>query len=150
MSRVGYQARGMHWASAGLLQLRHTACTRNRRRGSFAVVRRGTRRSDGAAFALKFIDKSSLRTGDEAMLKSETSVLKQVQHPNVIALHEIFHLPTQLVLVMELVTGGEMLQRLRRLRAYSERDAMRCVHTRGVSGRGAPPRGRVVHAADIC
>ena len=38
--------------------------------GSFAVVKKGIRKRDGAAFAVKFIDKTALKKDDEAMLVS--------------------------------------------------------------------------------
>lgn len=38
--------------------------------GSFAVVKKGIRKRDGAAFAVKYIDKTALKKDDEAMLVS--------------------------------------------------------------------------------
>jgi|EP01043_Picozoa_sp_COSAG02_P017141 hypothetical protein len=38
--------------------------------GSFAVVKKGIRKSDGAEFAVKFIDKTALKKDDETMLVS--------------------------------------------------------------------------------
>lgn len=40
------------------------------RSGSFAVVKKGIRKTDGARFAVKFIDKTALKADDEAMLVS--------------------------------------------------------------------------------
>ena len=40
------------------------------RSGSFAVVKKGIRKTDGAQFAVKFIDKTALKADDEAMLVS--------------------------------------------------------------------------------
>ena len=40
------------------------------RSGSFAVVKKGIRKKDGAQFAVKFIDKTALKADDEAMLVS--------------------------------------------------------------------------------
>ena len=40
------------------------------RSGSFAVVKKGIRKTDGAQFAIKFIDKTALEEDDEAMLVS--------------------------------------------------------------------------------
>lgn len=57
--------------------------------GSFAVVKKGIRKADGASFAIKYIDKTVLKADDEAMLESECAVLKQVNHPNIVRLFEI-------------------------------------------------------------
>ena len=43
--------------------------------GSFATVKKGIRKTDGAVFAIKFIDKTALKKDDEAML---VSVLQSV------------------------------------------------------------------------
>jgi serine/threonine protein kinase len=96
--------------------------------GSFAVVKKGIRKTDGAQFAVKYIDKTSLKADDEAMLESECAVLKEVNHPNVVRLFEIYYTQDQLILVMEFVDGGEMLEKLKQAERYNETDAANTVH----------------------
>lgn len=117
--------------------------------GSFAVVHKGTRKSDGKEYAVKFIDKTALSQDDAGMLESECAVLRAVGHPNTIMLYEIFHTKAKLILVMELVTGGEMLDKLRKEEQYTERDAALTVgkiaealaylHERGIAHRDLKP-----------
>ena len=96
--------------------------------GSFAVVKKGIRKTDGAEFAIKYIDKTVLKKDDEAMLESECAVLKQVNHPNIVRLFEIYYTPEKLILVMEFVDGGEMLEKLKEAERYNEMDAAQTVH----------------------
>ena len=91
--------------------------------GAFAIVRKGISKKDGRAYAIKYIDKVQLKEEDTEMLKSECEVLKSVRHPNVVRLFEIYDTPKELILVMEFVAGGEMLDKLKALGTYSEAEA---------------------------
>ena len=43
-------------------------------------------------------------------------MLKSVRHPNVLELYEIFYTPTQVILVTDLATGGELYDKILELR----------------------------------
>ena len=47
----------------------------------------------------------------------------RVQHPNIVGLHEIFDTKDKLYIVMEFISGGEMLEQIVHRGHYSERDA---------------------------
>lgn len=47
----------------------------------------------------------------------------QVQHPNCISLYAVYITPRKVYLVTELVTGGELLDRVTEKGNYSEKDA---------------------------
>ena len=110
--------------------------------GNYATVRKGVCKKTGDVFAIKFIDKTKLETEDMDMLASECAVLKAVKHTNCITLHEIFASPKQLVLVLELATGGEMLDRITELGNYSESKASE-------TAKGALQGLAYLHAAGI-
>jgi serine/threonine protein kinase len=135
-------------------------------RGSFAVVKKGIRKSDGAVFAFKFIDRTALKGDDEAMLQSECAVLKEVHHPNIVRLFEIYSAADTLVLVMEFVDAGEMLEKLKVQERYCEADAantveriavaLKYIHAKGIAHRDLKPEnlllthtGEVVKIADF-
>lgn len=59
-------------------------------------------RVKGVEFALKIIDKSKC-AGKEHMIENEVSILRSVQHPNIIRLVAEHDTPSELYLVMELV-----------------------------------------------
>ena len=118
-------------------------------RRAVAQVHRARKKAGGEEVAIKSIDKSVLKGTDVKMLASECAVLKQVSHPNCIRLTEIFSTPSKLVLVMELVTGGEMLDRMRGRETYTEKDAAQIVkkiaeglaylHSLGIAHRDLKP-----------
>ena len=54
----------------------------------------------------------------------EVSILKLCQgHPNVIRLHEVFTDELHVYLVMELMRGGELLDRLKKRHSFTEAEA---------------------------
>jgi len=50
-------------------------------------------------------------------------ILLKIEHPNIIKLLDLFDTPEKLYLVMELVTGGELFDRIVEREQYSESDA---------------------------
>ncbi|XP_022086203.1 serine/threonine-protein kinase DCLK1-like isoform X2 [Acanthaster planci] len=95
--------------------------------GNFAVVKECLNRSSKNEFALKIINKRKC-IGKEKMIQSEVSILRQVQHPNIIRLIEEFDTPSELFLVMELVKGGDLFDAITSATKYTERDAGCMVH----------------------
>ncbi|KAJ3599444.1 hypothetical protein NHX12_033407 [Muraenolepis orangiensis] len=60
---------------------------------------------------------------DKKIVRTEIGVLLRLSHPNIIRLKEIFETETNITLVLELVTGGELFDRIVERGYYSERDA---------------------------
>jgi len=90
--------------------------------GAFSQVRLAESKEDGQMYAVKIIDKKALK-GKEDSLENEIRVLKRLKHPNIVALLEVFEDKTKVFLVMELVTGGELFDRIVEKGSYSEKDA---------------------------
>ncbi|XP_038072890.1 calcium/calmodulin-dependent protein kinase type IV-like [Patiria miniata] len=88
-------------------------------RGATSVVLRCTQVGTDKAHAVKVIKK----TVDQKVVKTETDILLKLQHPNIIRLKEIFETDEKLFLVLELVTGGELFDRIVTQGYYSEKDA---------------------------
>lgn len=76
--------------------------------------------------AIKCIFTKTLK-GKTQSLANEISVLRKLKHPNIVRLLEIFDNATQVCLVMELVTGGELFDRILEKGQYTERDASEVV-----------------------
>ena len=103
--------------------------------GNFAKVVLATLKADrgvaatklkaGQEVAIKVMKKPSSRSAVErlAMLRAEVEILRSMNHPNVVTLYEVFESQTKLYLVMELLTGGELFDRIVGMGKYSEEDA---------------------------
>jgi serine/threonine protein kinase len=69
--------------------------------GAFSEVKRAIQRKTGESYAIKVIDRHKC-AGKENMIQSEISILKKVQHENIIQLYELFETETKIYLVMQL------------------------------------------------
>ncbi|XP_037925477.1 calcium/calmodulin-dependent protein kinase type 1 isoform X2 [Hermetia illucens] len=91
--------------------------------GAFSEVRLAeSRENPGQLFAVKIIDKKALK-GKEDSLENEIKVLRRLTHPNIVQLLETYEDKTKVYLVMELVTGGELFDRIVEKGSYTEKDA---------------------------
>lgn len=91
--------------------------------GSFATVKLALEIANGKKWAIKIIKRSALTVDDAESLKSEMTVIQKLNHPNIVAVHEIFDAPHFCYIVMECMTGGEMFDRIISKEHYSEAEA---------------------------
>lgn len=74
--------------------------------GQFAVVKKCREKSTGQQFAAKFIKKrrtkSSRRGVSREDIEREVGILKEIRHPNVITLHDVYENKTDVILILEL------------------------------------------------
>ncbi|XP_063626025.1 calcium/calmodulin-dependent protein kinase type 1 [Cydia splendana] len=139
--------------------------------GAFSEVRLIESKDNGQLFACKIIDKKALK-GKEDSLENEIKVLKRFSeqakgegeeknmfsHPNIVQLLETYEDKNKVYLVMELVTGGELFDRIVEKGSYTEKDAsnlMRQVleavdymHSQGVVHRDLKPENLLYYSAD--
>lgn len=80
----------------------------------------------GAHVAIKVIQKRSLK-GKEDILQNEIKVLHKLQHPNIVRLLEVYDSKSTVYLVMDLVTGGELFDRIVERGSYTEKDAVELI-----------------------
>lgn len=97
------------------------------RSGQFAIVRKCRERKTGLEYAAKFIKKrrlsSSRRGVSREEIEREVNILREIQHPNIITLHDIFENKTDVVLILELVSGGELFDFLAEKESLTEEEA---------------------------
>lgn len=77
-------------------------------------------------FAVKIITKDKVKGTDQSKLQKEIAIMKQVHHPNCVEFKEMYESRSKIYIVMELVTGGELFERVIKKEHYSEMEAARC------------------------
>ncbi|CAI5983700.1 unnamed protein product [Closterium sp. NIES-65] len=93
--------------------------------GQFGVTRVVVCRSTGRRLACKTINKAAFKSkSDIEDVRREVAILNLLRsHPNVIHLEEPIETPHAIHLIMELCSGGELFDRIKERRRYSEREA---------------------------
>jgi len=93
-------------------------------KGAFSIVKLAINKKTGEKVAVKIIDKTQCSAESDAKrLKTEVEILKTVKHPHIVGLRDLFENPQNLYLVMELVTGGELFDKIVEKGQYSEKEA---------------------------
>ncbi|XP_076861433.1 calcium/calmodulin-dependent protein kinase type 1D [Brachyhypopomus gauderio] len=90
--------------------------------GAFSEVVLAQERSTGRMFAVKCIPKKALK-GKESSIENEITVLRRIKHENIVALEDIYESSDHLYLIMQLVSGGELFDRIVEKGFYTEKDA---------------------------
>lgn len=88
--------------------------------GKFSSVRECTNRASGGKYAVKIIEKSQMNDKDKESLRTEIAILQLVNHPNVISLKNVFESRNRIYIVMGLVRGGDLFDRLASKRRFDE------------------------------
>uniref|UniRef100_A0A8C9ZH74 Calcium/calmodulin-dependent protein kinase 1Da n=1 Tax=Sander lucioperca TaxID=283035 RepID=A0A8C9ZH74_SANLU len=114
----------LHLAGPITLSLRcnflHMKIIRNL--GAFSEVVLAQEKLTGRMFAVKCIPKKALK-GKESSIENEIAVLRKIKHENIVALEDIHESPDHLYLIMQLVSGGELFDRIVEKGFYTEKDA---------------------------
>ena len=79
-------------------------------KGRFGVVCKCIDNKTGRAYAAKFIKCSTPK--DRQDVVHEAEIMNTVRHKRLLRLQDFFQTPTEMVLVMELVTGGELFEKV--------------------------------------
>ena len=123
-------------------------------------MRKAVHKKTRQQVAIKIIDKSSLKDGGEEEqlnLRNEVEILSQIDHPNIVKLFEIYDSKDKFYMVMELMKGGELFERIVEKEFFSEKlasdtirpiiDAIRYCHAMGIAHRDLKYLPRPHHQA---
>uniref|UniRef100_A0A3Q4B4M4 Protein kinase domain-containing protein n=1 Tax=Mola mola TaxID=94237 RepID=A0A3Q4B4M4_MOLML len=92
--------------------------------GSFSVVYMVREKNTRNLYALKCLKKKHLAHSN---LENEINVLRRIKHENVVGLEDFYESRTHYYLVMQLVSGGELFDRILDKGVYTERDASKVI-----------------------
>lgn len=122
-----------------------------------------SRRNPTREFAVKLIKKEDVAI-DESKFAEEMAILATIRHRNIIRLRDVYETPTEIAIVTELAYGGELFDRILKVRSFSEKEvakiafklfhAIAYLHSRGIvhresgtaSHRGSNQRDRALRA----
>jgi len=128
-------------------------------RGGFSVVKKAKNKKSGEEVAVKCINKKNLKKDELQLLTREISIMQKLRHKSIIQLIDIFETPSELFLVLELVSGGELFDQIVERGSYSEHDAANLIrqvlegidymHRHGVVHRDLKPENLLCASANV-
>ncbi|XP_034392400.1 calcium/calmodulin-dependent protein kinase IGb [Cyclopterus lumpus] len=88
--------------------------------GAFSEVFMVKEKKTEKLFAMKCVKKKQKR---DLNLENEITVLRRIKHDNVVGMEDLYESQTHFYLIMQLVSGGELFDRILDRGVYSEKDA---------------------------
>uniref|UniRef100_A0A7S1KQL4 non-specific serine/threonine protein kinase n=1 Tax=Percolomonas cosmopolitus TaxID=63605 RepID=A0A7S1KQL4_9EUKA len=118
-----------------------------------------TTSSDKKAFAIKIIDRKMIHKENmESQLKREIAIMKILKHPHIIQLKEVLQSAKHIYIVLELITGGELFDRIVQAKRFPEHTARRYfqslmsaveyTHSQGIAHRDLKPENLLLDEND--
>ncbi|GMH00379.1 hypothetical protein Nepgr_002218 [Nepenthes gracilis] len=128
--------------------------------GSFAKVKYAKNVETGDPVAIKVLNRDKvLRHKMVEQIKREISTMKVIRHPNVIQIYEVMASKTKIYIVLELVDGGELFDKIAKhgrlkedeARNYFQQliNAVDYCHSRGVYHRDLKPENLLLDSHGI-
>eukprot|EP01080_Neovahlkampfia_damariscottae_P007555 gene7555-11878_t len=128
-------------------------------KGTFSKVKYAVDSSTKVPYAIKIIDRQMIiRENMEAQLKREIAIMKILKHRNVIDLREVLQSQNHIYIVLELITGGELFDKIVKEKRFTEKVARRYFqqlmsaisycHECGIAHRDLKPENLLVDSED--
>lgn len=83
-------------------------------------MRKCSNKKTGAIRAVKIIRKDTLDAKEKARFFMEIDIMRQLDHPNIVRLFEVYQDEKRFYLVTELCTGGELFDEITKRSHFSE------------------------------
>lgn len=92
--------------------------------GTFGKVKKAVNVETGEVVAIKILDKEKIQKQNMgSQVKKEISIMKLVRHHFVVKLKEVLASKTKIFIVLELVTGGELFDKIVEAQRFDEETA---------------------------
>ena len=114
--------------------------------GEFGKVKLGWKKDGSVQVAIKLIRRESLGTNPSRLPKiyREISILRELSHPNIVRLHEMYQTDRYIGIVLEYASGGELFDFILNNRFLKD-NAARRLFAQLVSGVGYLHKKGIVH-----
>lgn len=128
-------------------------------KGTFSKVKYGVDTETNAAFAIKIIDKAQLQKEHmEEQLKREIAIMKHLKHEHIVQLKEVLQTAKHIYIVLELITGGELFDRIVAAKRFDENTGRKYFqqlimgiyycHQQGIAHRDLKPENLLLDGQD--
>ena len=129
--------------------------------GSFGKVKYAVNIETKEAVAIKILDKEKIQKNNMgAQIKKEISIMKLINHTNVVSVKDVFATTSKIFIVLELVDGGELFDKIQgqgrlteeQARFYLRQlcDGLDHCHSRGVCHRDLKPEVSSLYIGWLC
>jgi len=125
--------------------------------GSFSKVKEGVDVESGDKYAVKIVDKALLTKGHvEQQLKREIAIMKLLKHRHVLSMVDVLQTGSNIYLVLELLTGGDLFDKLDQAKRFEQPQArtyfqqlvygLNYLHTHDIAHRDLKPENLLLDA----
>lgn len=126
--------------------------------GALSVVKPGKRISDGKDFAVKIINKELLTKEQLVLVHDEIDIMNKIDNPHCIRMYECYESPQKVFMILELLAGGELFDRILSQSFFGEKmaavvirdvtSAIQHLHSHGIVHRDLKPENLIFQSKD--
>mmetsp|Transcript_83543 Transcript_83543/g.202598 ORF Transcript_83543/g.202598 Transcript_83543/m.202598 type:complete len:448 (-) Transcript_83543:90-1433(-) len=128
--------------------------------GTFGKVKLATNSETGEKVAIKILDKEKIQKQNMgSSVKKEISIMKMIKHKHVVKLYEVLASRTKIFIVLELITGGELFDKIVAEGRFNEDTSrfyfrqlctgVKYCHTQGVAHRDLKPENLLLDETSL-